>query len=107
MKMDWFSARMIPKNTDAFHSVTLTGQGRAFIQPALEPEDEPVSELAVIEEYHHNGRIEIQEYTLIPDVNGLFPFPKELGKRYDGTGQFAVYSIAWDGGEYLFRLNFE
>ena len=39
--------------------------------------------------------------------NRSYPFPEKLAKRYEGEGQYAIYSFEWDGGIFLFRMNFE
>ena len=107
LNIDWYSARMLPENADELNSVTLTEQGSAAIVLELVDDAEPVKELTVTEEYHHAGQVDIRNYTLTRDENGQFPFPEPLAKRYEGNEQFAVYSIAWDGGEYLFRVDYE
>ncbi len=107
LKMDWYSAGLIPENADELNSITLSGQGRVSIRLELEEGAASLTELTVMEEYHHGGQVETREYTLTRDESGSFPFPETLTKRYEGSGQFAVYSIAWDGGEYLFRVDFE
>ena len=107
LNMDWYSARMLPENADELNSVTLTEQGSAAILLEVEGDAEPVNELTVMEEYHHGGQVDVRNYTLTRDENGQFPFPEVLAKRCEGKGQFAVYSISWEGGEYLFRVDYE
>lgn len=106
LNLVWYSAELIPENGDELHSLTLTEQGYASVH--LEPEDdaEPVNELTFIEEYHYAGQVETGIYTLVRDENGRFPFPEAMEKRYEGSNQFAVYAICWDGGEYLIRVDF-
>ena len=107
LRMDWYSAERIPQNADDLNSVTLTGQGNAAIHLESEVDAEPVSELTVMEEYHHDGQVDRRTYTLTREENDIFPFPEPLTKRCEGKGQFAVYSISWEGGEYLFRVDYE
>lgn len=107
LNMDWYSAELIPENAEVLNSVTLTEQGSAAILLKLDADAEPVNELTVMEEYHHDGQVDIRNYTLTRDENGQFPFPEPLAMRYQGKEQFAVYSLTWDGGEYLFRVDYE
>lgn len=101
--MDWYSTNLIPENAQALNAAALEGRVKASIVL----EDDSVTELTVLEEYHHNGQVSTREYHLTKDKNGVFPLPEELSPRYNGEGQFAIYSIAWGSGEYLFRLDFE
>lgn len=107
MVMEWYSARIIPENANALNSFTLTGPGSVSVHLKQKEADEPITKLTVMEEYHHAGQVDIRNYTLLRNEDGTFPLPEILTKRYDGYGQFAVYSISWDKGEYLFRINYE
>lgn len=62
------------------------------------------SELTLIEEYHHGEQVEYQTYTLQPNRNGSYTL--ELKTRYDGQREYALYRIAFAGGEYRFILTF-
>lgn len=68
--------------------------------------DEAVTEFTITEEYHCDGQVQTREYHLQEDKNDLFPLPETLSSRSAGEGQYAVYSIDWEGGTYLFRLDF-
>ncbi len=68
--------------------------------------DDTVSEFTITEEYHWDGQVKSTEYRLQKDKNDLFPFPEALSARHEGQGQYAIYSIDWQGGKYLFRLDF-
>lgn len=100
--MDWYSTEMIPENTDESRSFTLDGHGTASISLA----DETVTQLTVFEEYHYDGQVEASEYHLERNDQKVFPLPGKVSKRYDGTGQYAVYRISLYGGVYLFRLDY-
>jgi len=60
--------------------------------------------LALTEEYHHDGTVETQTYTLPRNKNGSFTL--EVTTRYEGPEQYALYRIPFEGGEYRFTLTF-
>lgn len=102
-RMDFYNAGTFSGDGMELNYTSLSGTGTMHI----ECRDNSVTELKLTEEYHFGNQVETREYTLQKDKNGNFPFPEELSARYEGAGQYAVYSIEWDGGEYLFRLDFK
>jgi len=101
-QMDWFPAAGQPEAPEEYNHLKLTGSGNAWIQF----HDDTVTVLTIREEYHHGDQSEIHTYRLEKDKNDEFPFPEILGKRYEGDGQYAVYTIEWEGGTYWFRVIF-
>ena len=68
---------------------------------------EEVDALTVKEEYHHGDQVEYREYFLSKDKNDQYPLPEDaLTKRYDDADQYILYRVQWEGGEFLFRLQF-
>lgn len=61
-------------------------------------------ELYLIEEYHHGDSVEYQQYVLSANKNGNFSM--KLQTRYDGQQEYALYRIAYAGGEYRFIVTF-
>ena len=60
--------------------------------------------LTLTEEYHHDGTVETQTYTLPRNQNGSFSL--EVATRYEEPEQYALYRIPFEGGEYRFTLTF-
>lgn len=66
-----------------------------------------LTELTVIEEYHHDGQTERQEYTLTRGENQAFTPELPLEKRYDSGEQYVIYYIGLNGGVYAERINLQ
>lgn len=102
-RMDWYNEGTYTGNAQELNYNKVSDVCTMYIQF----KENSVSELKLIEEYHHGDQVETREFSLTRDKNDNFPFPEELSRRYDGEGQYAVYRIVWDEGEYLFRLDYE
>ena len=63
--------------------------------------------LTVTEEYHHGDTVETARLQLEKNRNGAYPFPEKIKKRYEDEDQYIIYSFAWDGGIFLYRVNFD
>lgn len=100
-QMDWYDTGSFSGDVTELNHTTLTGDGTIH----LECSDDSATELVVTVEYHNGDQVETREYTVQKDKNAHFPIPAEEC-RYEGAGQYAVYRVAWDGGEFLFRLDF-
>lgn len=101
-EMDWFSDGTYTGDPAAVSDTTPSGEASAYIQCNFEG----VTQLTLIEEYHHNGQIHSREYTLVQDKDGNFPLPEDPVKRYEDGVQYILYRLQWEGGEYLFCLKF-
>lgn len=102
-QMQWFPQGSEDMNPDALQHHTLTDLGEVSIRF----HDDAVTEFTITEEYHWGDQVQRNEYHLQKDKNDVFPFPAALSSRYEGEVQYAIYSIQWKDGAYLFRLNFE
>lgn len=102
-RMTFYNAGTRSDDALALSSTSLSGTGTMYIQCV----DVSVEQLTLTEEYHFGDQVEIREFTLQRNKDGFFSFPEELKARYEGAGQYAVYSIAWEDGEFLLRLDFE
>lgn len=68
----------------------------------------PTQTLTLVEEYHHGDEVDTTTYTLDPkkpDKPGAFTM--KLETRYEEDGQWALYRIAYEDGEYRFVLGFD
>lgn len=102
-QMDWFNQGTYTGDPDTVNSTTLTWEGTVCLQCRFEG----VSELTVIEEYHHGDQVEYREYFLPRDKNDNFPMPDDaLEQRFEGEDSYILYRLQWEGGEYLFCLRF-
>jgi len=79
---------------------------RGYATICLQFHEDSVTALTLIEEYHREDFCETREYTLQKDKNDEFPLPEPLTKRDDTPGAYILYRIPWDGGEYLFCINY-
>ena len=102
-QMDWYPENGWsgdPEELRQYHRLNDIGN------VSIQFHDDAVTEFTITEEYHWNGQVQITEYHLQKDKNDLFPFPEALSARHEGEAQYAIYSIDWEGGKYLFRLDF-
>ena len=100
--MDWYPADRA-QEPYSMNSNTFSEGHRASVRiPGYDKET-----LLVTEEYHWNGQVEIHEFQLHREKNGSYSFPKDFGKRYEGKGQYAIYSIEYAGGVFLYKLKFQ
>ena len=102
-QMAWFTEGTFSGELETTNDTTLSEETTAYLQCKFEG----ITELTLIEEYHHNGKTETREYTLVKDKNDNFPLSEAPVKRYTDSEQYILYRLQWYGGEYLFRLNFE
>lgn len=97
---DW----LLPDEDDPapyFSHKDVVGNGTLTISiPGLESET-----LVLTEEYHHGGSVEYNEYQLESVNPGSFAL--ELKTRYDGKQEYALYRIAYKGGEFRFTLTYD
>lgn len=83
------------KSTDVVGTATLT-----IAIPGLESET-----LTLTEEYHHGDSVEYTEHILQAVKPNAFAM--ELKTRYDGIQEYAVYKIAYKGGDFRFVLTYD
>ena len=98
-----FSARWFPEGTFHDHDNLEHIDSLAKTDIGLNPEY-PVETLTVCEEYYRDGVLEADTLTLIRSGNGAFRLSPEA--RYDSGVQYIIYRIPFDGGEYVFRVDF-
>ena len=60
--------------------------------------------LTLVEEYHHEDKVEIITHTLTRNEKGSFTL--KLETRYDGVEEYALYRIPYLEGEYRFTLTY-
>lgn len=101
--LNWYSKELMPEQIGWLSSVRVEGKAAAAIQM----EEETITKLKVVEEYHWAGQTEIREWDLEKDRTGVFPLPEEVFRRYDAGEQYAVYKIPWNDGEYILLIDFE
>ena len=99
MQPDWYPAGS-PDPEPYFKLVSVATKG------TLNLGDQGLSgdALTLVEEYHHDGTVEITTYTLPRNEKGGFTL--ELETRYDGVEEYALYRIPYLDGEYRFTLTF-
>lgn len=61
-------------------------------------------EFILTEEYHHGDSVEYAEYTLEPAER--VGYTMALATRYDGVEEYALYRVAFAGGEYRFTVTY-
>lgn len=94
----WFYADTIESYSGSLESVTIYGSGSIRFSWT----DDRTQDITVTEEYFHEGQLEVREYYIPADNLGL-----DLETRYDSGEQYAIYRIPYEGGEYVFRVDFE
>ena len=94
----WFPAGAFDGYTGSLEDIDIHGSGGIGFSWV----DERTQELTVTEEYYHDGEVEVREYHLPADDLGL-----DLETRYDTGDQYAIYRIPYEGGEYVFQVNFQ
>lgn len=100
--MDWFPSDRTEEPDYINYTTFSDGQKASVRIPGCFAESITVKEV-----YHRDDQTEINEYQLQMDKSGAYLFPEDFGKRYADGEQYAIYSIEWEGGEFLFRLNFQ
>lgn len=103
LPMDWYNTGTFSGDPLEVNYTTLTGTGTA----GLRCNDQEITKMTVIEEYHCGDKVEAREFSVSRDKNDAFLFPEPLSRRYEGEGQYALFRVTWDGGEYLLRVDFE
>ena len=106
-EMDWFSAGTFTGDPATVGYTSTSVDGTAFLECHDMVGQEP-EELTVIEEYHHGDQVEYREFVLFKDKNDNYPLPDDIPeKRYEDADQYILYRVQWEGGEFLFRLQFQ
>lgn len=101
-EMDWFAQGTWDGDPTSIPSTDFRGDATICLQF----HEDSVTALTLIEEYHREDFCETREYALQKDKNDEFPLPEPLTKRDDTPGAYILYRIPWDGGEYLFCINY-
>lgn len=99
-EMPWYQDQSADPASVAYG--TMIGTGTAFIR--FDAQD--ITALTVTQEYHHNGEVEVTEYTLTRhEKHDCFYLPEDPMLKYEESEQFILYRFIWEDGAYLFRLN--
>lgn len=105
--LDWYSTKLISKNPELWrselHSCSAIDNKASGI---ISVDDDKVAELAVLEEYHCDDKVETYEYILTRDKRGVFPLPEDLVKRYEQGEQYAIYQIQCEDGVYFMQISY-
>lgn len=96
---DWYPAGS-PDPEPYLKAAEVVGEGTLHIVVAgLDTE-----EFILTEEYHHGDSVEYAEYSLEPAER--VGYTMALATRYDGVEEYAIYRVAFEGGEYRFIVTY-
>ena len=98
--MDWYPPELLNGWEQLPPGMLLESPANAFIIW------DSISTLDITEEYYHNGIADRTQYQLIKDKRGYLPLPQAIYRRYPKGEQYAVYRISYEGGEYLFKIQY-
>lgn len=100
IQIQWFAEGVYDNGKYDLVSANVTEEGTL----AFRVEDPGVTTLVVTEEYHTDNGAETRTEELAADGEGLFCLSVQT--RTAKNNEYAVYRVPYDGGEYIFQVNF-
>lgn len=97
---DWFREGTFHGGTENLSFGEIKGKGKLI----LSFRGKNPATLQITEEYHSDGAVETREYTLAPDKTAQFVLSLET--RGQAEGQYAIYRVPYETGEYVFGVRF-
>lgn len=97
MRLEWFEEGTFHGDLAQLTKADINKKGNI----GFTIDDPAVTILTLYEEYYHNGEMESAQYTISPDT----PLP-EFHTRFESVGQYAIYRIPYENGEFIFCINY-